>query len=150
MVISDLIITKPGPGTINEAIAMHLPILVDNIDASLFWERANTEMVVAYGIGKKIKDYKQMKTILKDYLKDSTLQKEIAQSFVQLPSNQFHVRIGEIIDSMVGLYPNGLVNQKFQQEVSEQGCAKQVAIRPLSKLNFSRTTGKVISTMDEP
>ncbi|MBS0654102.1 MAG: hypothetical protein JSR39_11325, partial [Verrucomicrobia bacterium] len=101
MVMSDLIITKPGPGTINEAIAMQLPILVDNVDASLFWERANSEMVVNYGIGQKIKDYKQMRKVLRTYLSDREKRKEIEKSFAALPSNRFHERIGEIVDSML-------------------------------------------------
>ena len=102
MAISDLIITKPGPGTINEAIAMQLPILIDHIDASLFWERANSEMVVNYGIGQKIRDYKEMRKLVKDYLTDQDKQHQIEKSFATMPSNQFHQRIGEIVDEMVG------------------------------------------------
>ncbi len=103
MAMADLIITKPGPGTINEAIAMKLPILVDNVDASLFWERANSQMVVSYGIGEKIKDYKQMRTVLRTFLNDPEKKKEIGESFAALPPNRFHEQIGEIVDSMIGL-----------------------------------------------
>lgn len=101
MAMSDLLITKPGPGTINEAIAMQIPILVDNVEASLFWERANSEMVVNYGIGEKIKDYKQMRKVLKAFLSDREKQKEIEKSYATLPANKFHERIGQIVDSMV-------------------------------------------------
>jgi UDP-N-acetylglucosamine:LPS N-acetylglucosamine transferase len=101
MAISDLIITKPGPGTINEAIAMHLPILIDHIDASLFWERANSEMVVKYGIGQKINDYREMRKVIRGYLADRAWQDAVEESFTVLPSNQFHERIGKIVDSMI-------------------------------------------------
>ncbi|MBS0650457.1 MAG: hypothetical protein JSR93_04785 [Verrucomicrobia bacterium] len=101
MAMSDILITKPGPGTINEAIAMQIPILVDNVDASLFWERANTEMVVNFGIGEKIKDYRQMRKVLRAFLSDREKQREIEKSFANLPANKFHERIGEIVDSMV-------------------------------------------------
>ncbi len=107
MAISDLVLTKPGPGTINEAIAMRLPILIDNVDPSLFWERANTEMVVKYGVGEKIKDYRQMRRLLRKYLYDEPTRQKLQDSLAQLPSNQFHARITEIVDSMV--------NQKSEQ-----------------------------------
>ncbi len=116
MAISDLIITKPGPGTINEAIAMQLPVLVDNVDASLFWERANTDMVVRFGIGQKIRDYGQIRKLLKGYLKDEHVREGVEKSFAALPSNQFHVRIGEIIDSMVGLNAEKIASPIIQLE----------------------------------
>lgn len=114
MAISDLIITKPGPGTINEAIAMQLPVLVDNVDASLFWERANTDMVIRFGIGEKIKDYGQIRNLLKGYLKDEHVRGDVEKSFASLPSNQFHVRIGEIVDSMVGLHAEKIASPVVQ------------------------------------
>lgn len=127
MVMSDLIITKPGPGTINEAIAMQLPILVDNVDASLFWERANSEMVVNYGIGQKIKDYKQMRKVLRTYLSDREIQKEIEKSFAALPSNRFHERIGEIVDSM--LLPS---SEKMAAPALPVGHQQVEAVMPIS------------------
>ena len=54
MAISHLIVTKPGPGTISEAIAMKLPILIDNTDKLLFWERINVDLVLNYGVGQRI------------------------------------------------------------------------------------------------
>ena len=103
MAISDLIVTKPGPGTINEAIAMRLPILIDNVDTSLFWERANMDMVIKYGVGERIKDYGQMRHVLRNYLYDEPTRKELQRCLAEFPANQFHMRIKEIIDSMVGL-----------------------------------------------
>lgn len=101
MSISDVIITKPGPGTINEAIAMKLPILIDNTGISLFWERANVDMVLNYGIGEKIRRFKQVRGLLTSYLQDSNVREHLEESFVAVPSNQFHLKIQKIIEELI-------------------------------------------------
>jgi processive 1,2-diacylglycerol beta-glucosyltransferase len=100
MAFADLIITKPGPGTINEAIAMQLPVLVDNTSTSLYWERVNSELVVRYGIGDRIRNYKDIKKILKKYLKNAEVKESVDQAFAALPPNHFHQRIRTIIETM--------------------------------------------------
>ncbi len=101
MTIADLVITKPGPGTINEAIAKQLPVLVDNTDISLFWERANSDLVVRYGIGHKIREFKDVKNILKSYLNEDLTRSRVEDSFANVPPNLFHERIIEVIAEMV-------------------------------------------------
>lgn len=96
MAVSDLVITKPGPGTINEAMAMRLPMLIDNTNISLFWERANVDMVLKYGIGQKIRRLSQLEEVLTHYL-----QEEADPSFCDVPANQFHLRVPEIIRTMI-------------------------------------------------
>jgi processive 1,2-diacylglycerol beta-glucosyltransferase len=108
MAVSDVIITKPGPGTINEAIAMKLPILIDNTDISLFWERANVDMVMKYGVGQRIREFSQVKNLLTAYLKDSRTKELVEQSYVSAPSNQFHLRILGIIEEMIALREQSL------------------------------------------
>jgi processive 1,2-diacylglycerol beta-glucosyltransferase len=103
MAVSDVIITKPGPGTINEAIAMKLPILIDNTDTSLFWERANVDIVLKYGIGQRIKKFSQVKNLLMTYLKDAKAKEAAEQSFANAPPNQFHMRIPGIIQELIAL-----------------------------------------------
>lgn len=102
MAVSDVIITKPGPGTINEAIAMKLPILIDNTDISLFWERANVDMVMKYGIGQRIREFNQVNTLLTTYLKDVQAKESLSQSYIATPTNQFHLRIRSIIKELLG------------------------------------------------
>jgi processive 1,2-diacylglycerol beta-glucosyltransferase len=105
MAVSDVIITKPGPGTINEAIAMKLPILIDNTDITLFWERANVDFVLKYGVGQKIKKFRQIKDLLTSYLKDEQVIQNTEKSFVDVPANQFHLRIKGIIQDLISIEP---------------------------------------------
>jgi processive 1,2-diacylglycerol beta-glucosyltransferase len=105
MAVSNVIITKPGPGTINEAIAMKLPILIDNTDITLFWERANVDFVLKYGVGQKIKKLKQVEDLLVAYLNDPQTIQNVEKCFVDLPPNQFHLRIRGIIQELISTKP---------------------------------------------
>ena len=120
MAVSDLVVTKPGPGTINEAIAMKLPILIDNTDISLFWERANVDIVLKYGIGQKIKKFSQVKDLISTYLKDPKLKKQSQSSFDNVPSNQFHLRIPEIIHELIALRELNAASKRDQVEAETQ------------------------------
>lgn len=106
MAVSDVIITKPGPGTINEAIAMKLPILIDNTAITLFWERANVDFVLKYGVGQKIKKLRQVEGLLMTYLKDKETIQNLEKSFSNIPSNQFHLRIPGIIQELIAFKPD--------------------------------------------
>jgi len=105
MAVSNVIITKPGPGTINEAIAMKLPILIDNTDISLFWERANVDFVLKYGVGQKIKKFRQIEDLLVTYLNDEEVIQNVEKAFVDIPPNQFHLRISGIIKELISSKP---------------------------------------------
>jgi processive 1,2-diacylglycerol beta-glucosyltransferase len=108
MAVSNVIITKPGPGTINEAIAMKLPILIDNTDITLFWERANVDFVLKYGVGQKIKKLKQIEDLLITYLNDEQTIQNVEKCFVDIPPNQFHLRIRGIIQELISAKPEWL------------------------------------------
>lgn len=51
---ADTIVAKPGPGTIAEAIAKELPILVDATREPMLQEKGNLELVARQGLGLKI------------------------------------------------------------------------------------------------
>lgn len=116
MAVSDLIVTKPGPGTINEAIAMKLPMLIDNTAISLFWERANVDIVLKYGIGQKIKKFSQVRDLVASYLKDPAVRQKSQSSFEKVPGNQFHMRIPEIIHELVALRELNTASKAIQPE----------------------------------
>lgn len=51
---SDVMVTKPGPGVIAEAIVKELPIVLDNISEIMPQEFGNVEYVLSNGVGKKV------------------------------------------------------------------------------------------------
>lgn len=105
MSISDVLITKPGPGTINEAIAMQVPLLIDNTATSLFWERVNVDWVVQHGIGKKLKKFYELESSLTTYLQDEKAQQALRDAFANTQSSQFHLRIRSLIQELIATSP---------------------------------------------
>lgn len=87
MQISDLLITKPGPGTINEAMARKLPILIDNAHVTLAWEKVNQEIVIRERIGQLVNDVSEIHTLVPKYLQDSLFKEKIQSSYdrIELP-----------------------------------------------------------------
>ncbi len=121
MAISDVIITKPGPGTINEALAMRLPMLIDHTNTSLFWERANVDIVLKYGVGQKVKKFNDLEELLTSYLQNSEMKERLNRSFFNVPSNQFHLRIPQLIQEMLSSpYEPIPVNEEALSSVKNQ------------------------------
>jgi len=66
--VSDLLITKPGPNSCNEAMFCQLPILIDDTKTTLFWERATMRYVQEHGFGTTFKSYKQLSRLIPSWL----------------------------------------------------------------------------------
>lgn len=101
MTLSDVMITKPGPGVINEALATRLPLLIDKTASLLSWEKANFNLVSKYGIGDSITNMKDLPRILNQYLFDTAFKKKLETAFDTIPSNAFNEKVKELIDSML-------------------------------------------------
>ncbi len=107
MAVAHLLVTKPGPGTINEALAMKLPMLIDNTNISLFWERGNVDMILGYGVGERVRKFKDVKRLLRKFVHNPGAQAAFAHSYSKVPPNQFHLRIPGIIEEMLGWKDEG-------------------------------------------
>lgn len=99
--ISDLMITKPGPGAMTEAAALHVPILVDHTSPCLRWEKGNLDYIRKHQIGEEIIDLNQLPDLLKKYLYDELIRSQIQARYSQIPQNQFKMKIQEIVDEML-------------------------------------------------
>jgi Glycosyltransferase family 28 C-terminal domain len=60
MQLADYFIGKPGPGSISEAVAMRLPVIVERNAWTLPQERYNTEWVREQGIGIVLPDFRRI------------------------------------------------------------------------------------------
>ncbi len=77
MSISDILITKPGPGSICEGIASNLPILIDKTNGTLWWEKMNMDLVTKHNFGDLVKSYKDLERLIDKYLADENYIKSI-------------------------------------------------------------------------
>jgi len=101
MAVSDLLITKSGPGTITEAMAMKLPVLVDATASVLSWEQANIDLVSQYGIGDYIENFDELETLLRQFIFDTELQKQMKDAYRKVPENRFKESIKPLVTSMI-------------------------------------------------
>ncbi len=60
MHLSDFFIGKPGPGSISEALAMHLPVMVERNAWTLPQERYNTEWIREKDVGLVLKSFREI------------------------------------------------------------------------------------------
>lgn len=60
MHLSDFFVGKPGPGSISEALAMHLPVIVERNAWTLPQERYNTEWILEKDAGIVLKSFREI------------------------------------------------------------------------------------------
>jgi UDP-N-acetylglucosamine:LPS N-acetylglucosamine transferase len=73
MSLSDFFIGKPGPGSISEALAMHLPVIIESNAWTLPQERYNAEWVAGKGVGIVLSDVSRIGQAVDDMLEPSAL-----------------------------------------------------------------------------
>jgi len=68
MHLSDFMIGKPGPGSISEALAMKLPVIVERNAWTLPQERFNTDWVLEKGVGVVLKNFNEIESAIQKLL----------------------------------------------------------------------------------
>jgi hypothetical protein len=99
MHISDFFIGKPGPGSISEALAMQLPIIVERNAWTLPQERYNTEWIREKEIGIVLKSFRDIDAGLKELLEPVNYARFRANAAAI--KNRAVFEIPEILDSVM-------------------------------------------------
>ena len=73
MALSDFFIGKPGPGSISEAVAMRLPVIVDRNAWTMPQERYNADWVIENDLGLVVKSFNQIADAVRKILEPATL-----------------------------------------------------------------------------
>jgi len=68
MRLADFFIGKPGPGSISEALAMQLPVIVERNARTLPQERYNADWVLAQQVGLVVRDFGQIAQTVEELL----------------------------------------------------------------------------------
>jgi len=110
MALSDFFIGKPGPGSISEALQLHLPVIVECNSKTLPQERYNAEWVTENGYGIVVPSFKQIAPAVQRLLQTATF-------------NEFRRRAGE--------YSNRAL---FEVPAILEQCAQQTAATAQSQL----------------
>jgi processive 1,2-diacylglycerol beta-glucosyltransferase len=83
MQASDLLITKPGPTTICEALYARVPLLLDGTSQPIFWEFMNIDFVLRHQFGEVVTSLRYVPLQVKRLLEDSQQRMRIVQAMEQ-------------------------------------------------------------------
>ncbi len=99
MRLADFFIGKPGPGSISEALAMKLPVIVERNAWTLPQERYNTEWVVEQRVGIVLPNFREIKTAVADLLAPENYARFRAAAEAQ--NNRAVFEIPEILEGIL-------------------------------------------------
>jgi Glycosyltransferase family 28 C-terminal domain len=99
MHLSDFFVGKPGPGSISEAIAMHLPVVVERNAWTLPQERYNTEWIREKQVGVVLPSFRAIDAGLRELLDPANFAR--FQANAAAIKNQAVFEIPEILESLI-------------------------------------------------
>jgi len=103
MVISDLLITKPGPNSLCEGLASHVPMLLDMSQGIIWWEKLNCDFMLQHGFAEALTETTRLEDILPKYLKDHTYTDMIKKRMRDFTCTRFDKTILPLVDQMMSL-----------------------------------------------
>jgi hypothetical protein len=99
MRLTDFFIGKPGPGSISEALAMRLPVIVERNAWTLAQERYNTEWIREHQLGVVLKSFRDIAGGVRELLEPSNFERYRANAAAL--NNQAVFEIPEILDELL-------------------------------------------------
>ena len=99
MHLSDFFIGKPGPGSISEALAMHLPVIVERNHWTLPQERYNTEWILEQQAGVVLKSFQDIDAGLRQLLDPTNFDR--FRDNASAIKNRAVFEIPDILDSLL-------------------------------------------------
>jgi len=100
MRLADYFIGKPGPGSISEAVAMHLPVIVERNAWTLPQERYNADWVREQGVGRVLPNFRGIAAAVDNLLEPDAFLKYRAAT--QRLHNRAVFEIPEILEKILG------------------------------------------------
>lgn len=100
MSVADLLITKTGPGSINEAIQMQLPMLLDGTNTVLFWEQPNMTLVEQHGWGEVVHELKDLERLIHRCIYDKNYYNGFKERLAQPRNYNFFQKLKELIEML--------------------------------------------------
>ncbi len=94
---ASLLITKPGPTTMEEAIQMRLPTIMDISKGLMTWEKPNLHLLTDRGFGRVFSDPKALPAIVNDMLTS----KREKRNLQKVPLNDREVLFRSAVDELM-------------------------------------------------
>jgi UDP-N-acetylglucosamine:LPS N-acetylglucosamine transferase len=101
MAASDLLISKPGPATINEAIYTNLPMLLDASASILSWEKLNLDLIREHELGEILESRREVRVSVERLLGDSAYRARIRANLESFPKHDFGAAIEGLLKELL-------------------------------------------------
>ncbi|MGV3523768.1 MAG: MGDG synthase family glycosyltransferase [Candidatus Sericytochromatia bacterium] len=101
MSLADAIVTKPGPGTIMEALARDLPILLDDTNYTMWQEKGNVELVRTHNLGRVLTDIHELVPAVRELLEHPDRYAAIKAAMLHHQPVDASLRIADLIHARV-------------------------------------------------
>ncbi|MEB3196509.1 MAG: glycosyltransferase [Candidatus Sericytochromatia bacterium] len=101
---ADIMVGKPGPGTIAEAIAKELPMLIDATSVPMLQEAGNLELVVRQNLGQAISKDQTLTALVSRYMDNAELYAQTQRNLRRAKNDR---AIEELIDIALSQLPGG-------------------------------------------
>jgi 1,2-diacylglycerol 3-beta-galactosyltransferase len=115
MHLSDFFIGKPGPGSISEALAMQLPVVLERNAWTLPQERYNAEWVTEKRVGVVLKSFREVVHGVRQVLEPAALA-ELRKN-IAAQKNRAIFEIPEILAKLLGEVPAETAQQVSRSTV---------------------------------
>ncbi|MEB3285789.1 MAG: glycosyltransferase [Candidatus Sericytochromatia bacterium] len=101
---ADLMVGKPGPGTIAEAIAKELPMLIDATRVPMLQEAGNLELVVRQNLGRAITKDEGLTSLVRQFMDNAELYQQVQRNLRRAKNDR---AIEELIEIALSQLPGG-------------------------------------------
>jgi UDP-N-acetylglucosamine:LPS N-acetylglucosamine transferase len=103
MAASDVLVTKPGPGSLAEAFHQRVPVVVIRNRHTIPQERFNTDYVAHHGFGRVVQHWREIPGAVAALRRDPAERERTRARLGALPPNRAVYEVLETIDVVIGV-----------------------------------------------
>jgi UDP-N-acetylglucosamine:LPS N-acetylglucosamine transferase len=106
MAASDLLVSKPGPGSLSEAFHQQVPVVVTRNIHTIPQERFNTDLVRERGLGLVVARWDEIPSAVTALLRDPAGRAAMRDRIAALPPNRAVYEVIDIVGREAGVTPS--------------------------------------------
>jgi 1,2-diacylglycerol 3-beta-galactosyltransferase len=102
---SDLLVTKPGPGSLSEAFHQRVPVVVTRNAHTIPQERFNTDLVRDRGLGVVVAHWREIPGAVLRLFRDEGARGAMGERLAALPENRAVYEVTSFLSSLTARSP---------------------------------------------